>query len=435
MKKQTYLSLYLSIIFSYIAIGQEWSLKDCLSYAYLNNKEILTDSQNVNLSELDRKMSFSKLLPELVFDADIDHYWKIPTQAYPGELFGGEPGTRVNVPVGTSWTSNYGFTARINLINVDAWKTIKLNSLKKQAALSSTNSLKKILKRNITIAYYSMQLQEKNRKMALERYEKYKLIHELILKQFNEGIIDKISFNYSIGILSELEENLKNKEADLQKSSLDLKFWIGLPFKDALTVSSLELLPSFLPVDFDATSLPDFEKEESKVKLEKQKYLISKSFFYPNLSLVGNYKESGFSDDFDELLQKESQYGSGFVGLRLSIPLLSIKNIYRIKKQKVAINKSELAFEEYKKEREKTFLTTNIEIDNIKKAITYRKKRLELYKENEHLSLEKINKGIINMTELKKIQEESLNAQDILSLAILDYLKLYVKHNYLQSNN
>ncbi len=435
MKKQACLSLYLCLMFSHIAISQEWNLENCLSYAYLNNKEILVDSKNLSLIGVDRKKSFSKLLPDLTFDADMDHYWEIPIQAYPAEIFGGEPRTTVTVPVGTSWTSNYGLTANLNLVSVDTWKTIKMYSLKKQAVQSSTKSLKKLLKKNVTIAYYSMQLQDKNRKIALERFEKYKLIHELILKQFNQGIIDKISLNYSISLLSELEENLKNKEADFQKSSLDLKFWIGFPLKKPLTVSRLEVIPSFLPGDFDVSLLPDFDKEKSKIELEKQKYLINKSSFYPKLSLVANYKKSGFGDDFEELRQGQSQFSSGFLGLRLSIPLLSANNIYNIKKQRIAINKSELEFEEYKEEREKTFLTNSIEMNNIIKVIKYGKKRLALSKENEDLSLEKIEKGIINMTELKKIQEEFLDAQDRLSLAELEYLKLYVKQNYLQSNN
>ncbi len=435
MKKQACLSLYLCLMFSHIAISQEWNLEKCLSFAYLNNKEILVDSKNLTLIELDRKMTFSKLLPELAFDANIDHYWEIPIQAYPGEIFGGEPGTTVTVPVGTSWTSNYGLTANLNLVSVDTWKTIKMYSLKKQAVQSSTKSLKKLLKKNVTIAYYSMQLQDKNRKIALERFEKYKLIHELILKQFNQGIIDKIAFNHSISILSELEENLKNKEADFQKSSLDLKFWIGFPLKKTLTIPALEVIPAFLPSDFDVSMLPDYDKEKSKIELEKQKHRIDKSSFYPKLSLVANYKKSGFGDDFEELQQTESQFSSGFLGLRLSIPLVSVKNIHNVKKQSVAIDKSELEFEKYKEEREKTFLTNTIEMNNIIKAIEYGKKQLRLSEENENLSLEKIEKGIINITELKTIQEEFLDAQDRLSLAQLEYLKLYVKQNYLQNYN
>ena len=59
--------------------------------------------------------------------------------------------------------------------------------------------------------------------------------------------------------------------------------------------------------------------------------------------------------------------------------------------------------------------------------------KLRLAEENERLSIQKIESGIIDMLQLKQIQQDLMDEQNKYNQAITNYLKHYVESIYLQS--
>ena len=154
----------------------------------------------------------------------------------------------------------------------------------------------------------------------------------------------------------------------------------------------------------------------------------------PTISLAGYYDKSGFGNKLVTLKHASAWYGSGFIGLKVKIPLLDYGKIYSLKKKKSVLIQKKKEFVEYMNNQEKEYMQEQINIRHSLKSIEYQRRRVEIIEENERLSMAKIRKGIIDMDQLKEVQRDLLSAQEEYKKSQLDYLKSYVICVYLQCN-
>jgi outer membrane protein TolC len=396
-----------------------------------NNKNVLSQVQNQVMSMIDKKAALSQLIPEVEFTAGLDYYWKIPIQAFPAEIIGEEAGTFVAIPTGTPWMGNYGLQMRMKLLNVEAWQNIKLSTLKQQSIQNETLSLRKILSRNVSMAFYMVSQQYENVNIAHSQYDNYKEIHRLITLQFENGLLDKISFNQSVSLLKKQEENCSKSESVLQNALLDLKFWMGYPLNAELFINNENVLFFDESVGFNVELLPNYEIEKTKVDIANQQYKFAIAGLYPIINFKGNYGQSGFG-------QKISQYDwytSGFVGIEVRIPILWMTKAYSLKRQKLIRKQSEYEFSSYMEKQENEYLKKTVLLDEALKSIYIQRENVKLATENEQLSKQKIEKGIIDMVQLKQVQQDLIRSHELLSTAQINYIKQCVEINYLQNKN
>jgi outer membrane protein TolC len=422
-----------AVIILFLSSGvsaQEWTLEGCLAYAMENNKTLLGQEQNRSAAAIDKTSAWAGLAPEVEFAAGMDYYWRIPIQTFPAELVGGEPGTTLAVRTGTPWMGNYGLQARMKLVDVETWQNIKLAALQQQAAKNEVRSFEKLLSRNVGMAFYMAQQQAENLRIAKRRYDNYDKIHFLISEQFDKGLTDKISFNQSASLLKEQEENLLKAESALENALLDLKFWMGWPMDEELSVSGDRTFLPALYGEFDAERLPDYEAQRSRVDIARQQHRSARARLYPTLSLKSGYGQSGFG----EKLSRTDWYTSGFVGATLSIPLFSPTKTFSPKRQRHLAQQAEYDFDVWRQSRQRDYLQNIVLLDEAAKSLEIQRENVALAEENERLSRQKIEKGIIDMVQLKQVQQDLTSAQEALSNAQINYLKQSVEINYLQSN-
>ncbi len=422
------IGLLLFLLFDLSA--QQWTIDSCLAYAMDNNKSLLSQAQSQSAATIDKRTAWAQLAPEVEFAAGLDYYWQIPIQTFPAEIIGGEQGTFVAVPTGTPWMGNYGLQARMKLVDVEAWQNIKLSALRQQAAQSEFQSLKKLLSRNVSMAFYMVQQQQENLEIAQKRHDNYIEIHRLIAQQFDKGLTDKISFNQSASLLKEQEENHLKATFALQNALLDLKFWMGYPLDSELSINGEKAFFPSIDKGFSAELVPDYEVQKSKVDMAKQQYKSAIAGLYPTLNLKSGYGQSGFG----EKLGQSDWYTSGFVGIGLSIPIASLTKAYAPKRQKYLIRQAEYAFSAYRENQQKEYMQKTVLLNEALKSLQIQRESVELAEENEQLSRQKIEQGIINMVQLKQVQQDLTRLQQALSNAQINYLKQCMEINYLQSN-
>jgi outer membrane protein TolC len=410
--------------------AQQWTLDSCLVYAMDNNKSLLSQVQNQSAATIDKKTAWAQLAPEVEFAAGLDYYWQIPIQLFPAEIIGGEQGTFVTVPTGTPWMGNYGLQARMKLVDVEAWQNIKLSALWQQATQSEFQSLKNLLSRNVSMAFYMVQQQQENLDIARKRHDNYAEIHRLISQQFYKGLTDKISFNQSASLLKEQEENHFKAASALQNALLDLKFWMGYPLDSKLSISDNKTTLPVGSMGFSAELLPDYEVQKSKVDVVKQQYKSAIARLYPALNLKSGYGQSGFG----EKLGQSDWYTSGFVGIGLSIPLVSLAKAYAPKRQKYLIRQAEYEFSVYQENQQKEYLQKTVLLNETLKSLQIQRENVGLAEENEQLSIQKIERGIIDMVQLKQVQQDLTRSQEALNHTQINYLKQCIEIKYLQSN-
>ncbi|TWF35263.1 outer membrane protein TolC [Chitinophaga polysaccharea] len=407
------------------------SLQQCLDYASAHNQELLVKAQSADAATQDRKAAAAALLPDITITAAVNNYWKIPVQVFPGELVGRPPGTFVPVRMGTPWMGNYGAEASLLLVDVKTWQNIRLAKLQQQAANSEYHSLQRLLRKNVRMAYYSAQLQQDYLAVTQQLYSNYQQIHDLVLLQFNKGLTDKIAFNQSAALLKNRQLAVQQATASLQEAWLDLKFWMGFPPDSLLHTQSADPLPPLDIPNYNATQLPDYEAEQLKVSIAAQQYRHIQASLYPSLHLKGSYQQLGFGDQIN-FVTRSPWFTVGFAGVELRFPLSWSNISAKPRSMKAQWQASSSRFKQYEAAQEKKYRQEKLLLEKAAGDIQVLKENIALAQENETLSRQKINKGIIDMIQLKEIQQDLYDAEVKLNDARTDFFKHYTELNYLQ---
>lgn len=414
-----------------------WDLEMCIEYAKENNKELLSQTQRMKLSEFEVKNSKSKLIPEIEGTVELNHYWAIPVQVFPGELVGQPAGTYIPVELGTPFMGNIGVQANWTILDPSLYQKIKEKELQEQVSNYKLESVQQSLIRNVRMAYYQSILKGKQVENTKKELDNYTITHDLINQKFDKGLTDKITVNQSKSILNSIRQNLTNAKLEQQKALLSLKFWMAYPMNDTIKLISIPTLETAWSskASFSVEYLPDYHLQKSEVLLAKQKLKYIHSQLYPSLSIQAGYSKLGFGDKLN-FVTEQQWFNSGFVGLNLTVPLFSFsKHIYQPKKQKALIEAMELEFEEYQEEARKKFLNEKMALAAALIKVNTQEEQVQLAKENLQLSREKIEKGIVDMISLKQIFQDLNKAQERLYSARLEALQHHVALDYLQQNN
>lgn len=409
-----------------------WTLDQCLEYATVHNHQLLAENLSAQAAVQDRKAAAAKLLPEINIKGDISNYWKIPVQVFPGELVNKPPGTFVPVRMGTPWMGSYGADADLPLLDVQTWQRVKLARLQQQAAQSEYHSLLKTLLKNVRIAWYTAQQLQTYAAITTQLYENYRRTHELITLQLTKGFTDKIAFNQSAVLLKNREQEYLKANATLQQSYLDLKFWMGYPLETPLPLAPAEELPPLAIAAFNDQQLPGYESEQWKVELARQDYQSALAARYPGLHIKGTWEQLGFGDK-SNFITRSPWFTVGFAGVQLSMPLSLSSMIYHPRSRKAQWEAARQQLENYSNEQEKKYQQEKILLSQAAGNMTLQQENIRLATENEQLSTLKINKGIIDMIQLKEVQKDLYDAQQLLNEARMDFYKHYTEINYLQN--
>nr|WP_295876903.1 TolC family protein [uncultured Chitinophaga sp.] len=407
------------------------SLQQCLDYAGTHHQELLAKAHSAAAAVQDRKAATAKLLPDITVTAAVNNYWKIPVQIFPGELAGQPAGTFVPVRMGTPWMGNYGAEATLPLVDVKTWQQIKLARLQQQSGASEYRSLQRSLQKNVRMAYYSAQLQQDYLTVAQQLYSNYQQIHDLIKLQFEKGLTDKIAFNQSATLLKNRQQAMQQASVSLQEAYLDLKFWMGFPLDSQLTTQVADPLPPVEISHYNSSQLPDYETEQLKVAVAAQQYHNTKAAYYPSLHLKGSYQQLGFGDQLN-FITRSPWFTVGYAGVELRFPLSWSNFSAKPRSAKAQWQAASSRFKQYESEQEKKYRQEKLLLEKASADIQLQQENIRLAQENETLSTQKINKGIIDMVQLKEIQQDLYDAQVKLNDARTDFYQHITELNYLQ---
>ncbi|WP_257667084.1 TolC family protein [Parapedobacter tibetensis] len=417
-----------------IASAQEWTLESCLQYGLQHSRELLVAEKESEVAEVGQRKAISALLPEVDGTAGLDHYWKIPVQVFPGELLGQPEGTFVPVRLGTPWTGTFGAEGRLPIVDAQAWGEIKMAALKQQAAQERQQNLDKTLVRNIRMAFYHTSLGMETIQLTESRLERVSEMHGLISRLFKSGLTDKIAFNQSLTLLKDREEAALAAKSDSDAALLDLKFWMGYPLDSVLTINPGTLgTYSAMSDAFDPSLLPEYGNRRLQADLATQQWKNTKKALLPTLALTAGYSKMGFGSSLD-FIGESTWFASGYVGLQLRVPLFSMaKMAHNPKEQRLRAETAAIEFEQYQQSEQKRYMEERLQLNKSLTRVRIQEERMALAQENEVLAAQKLEKGIIDMLELKDVQQELDQVHTQLNQAKLEYFRHQVTIQYLQN--
>ncbi|PKA81937.1 outer membrane protein TolC [Ulvibacter sp. MAR_2010_11] len=409
-------------LFVSCAFSQEESisltLEEAVNIAIENNT-------NLNKAKIDEQIVQAQIaevkgraLPQISGSGQFSDNFSLATQQLPGEFFGGEPGTTVDVAFGNRYNLTAGVNVQQQLLDFQLFNSVRaakaLETLQELQTLQTTEDL--II--NVVQVYIQIQVTEKQIQLLQENYNRTNSLVELSDAKYEEGIIRKLDLNQLIVNRSNLNTQIEDVRFTRNEQVRLLNLYLNIPISTSVTLTEKleDRAPYPIEEGLNVASNIQFQQMEQQLDLALLDEKQVKSRYLPTLSAYFNYNYQGNSNELTVSSPDYQDQWNGNWGLTASIPIfdgfqrskqLQQKQLTtkKLEEDKINLNNSiQKAYEDAKEQ----LLLSNTQIES-------QQSNMELAKENYAGIKLSYNEGVADLTEL-------LDAEFALQQAQSNYL-------------
>lgn len=334
---------------------------------------------------------------------------KLNTSFVPAELFGGPAGTYRPVNFGQKYESNVTFSPQIDLINPYAAALIKTAKTNEQ--LTRVNNLldKKAVYESISASYHNILSYQGQILVTHKSLANADTLCLILQNKHNEGIARKQDVNMALVNRLTVQDKLQQLEVQLEQQYNMLKILADIDSVTSVSITANEATMEITDLTKIATG--DLLQRQAELQTQYQQSTLraDKRWFYPTLNLFSSF---GLQQNTNNRFFDNSRwFGTSYVGLRLSIPLLpEFTKITTVKNDKInlqiarnnwqhsvlqdRINNNQLVLDEQKAKKS---YRAAVQIEALRKDSYY--KNLNIYRE-----------GLLTAADLIESFEDWLNS-------------------------
>lgn len=298
------------------------TLKQCIEYGLKNNRNNTIYANQKLIADARAKQVLADYLPRVSLSSTLDNNLKLQQSLIPAGVLGPDE-------IQFSFTQKFNSNALAQLDQVIFDKSLltglKANKYNKVEADLNIEQSQELIIYNISTAYF--QIFVCNQQLKLLEYNKgtYEKQMEIYSLQVSKGItlqkdLDKVSVDYSNNI-----SQIRVAQSNLQLAKNQLKFEMGFPINDPLTIDLSTKTETPVPFDdsnktFSPASRVDYKLAELSIKVLEIEQSRIKAEAFPKLSGYARYGAVGFGNNLKGAYAELLPYST--IGLKLNIPIL-----------------------------------------------------------------------------------------------------------------
>ncbi|RKR82725.1 outer membrane protein TolC [Mucilaginibacter gracilis] len=416
-----------------------FSLADCIKYAYEHQDSVLNAQLDVKSAEFKVKETTGIGLPQVSGSVNFQDYLKVPTILIPDfvspAVYGVIKSQNIKdgngqaivaptqfAPFSGSFTQKYNNTFGLDvsqilfdgsyLVGLQASKTYKELSQKSLTRTKIATNL------NVTKAYYQVLVNNEQIKLLDANIKQLKQQLDETTAQNKQGFVEKIDVQRLEVQYNNLVTNRENVVRSLVLTYEMLKFQMGMPIgrdlilKDKLEDVKLDNNVAETSVD---TSFYRKRIEFSLLETSKQLNLLDlkrkKSQYLPSLIAFGNTGIQFQDNSIGNLYN--TNYPSTYVGVKLSVPIFNgFQRKYQVKQSEIAVLKSQNDIENLKNGLSLQADAARINYANGVQSLNNQKRSRELAQEVLRVSKIKYEQGVGSSIEVTQAQTALENADN-----------------------
>ncbi|MBS1524323.1 MAG: TolC family protein [Bacteroidetes bacterium] len=394
-----------------------YSLKDCINYAYAHQDTVLNAQLDTKSAEYKVKETTATGLPQISGSANFTDYLKIPTTLIPGQFFGQPAGTFVPVQFGVKYQSNLGLS--LSQLLFDASYLVGLKASRTYKELSQRNYTRSKIDANVNVtkAYYQVLVSNEQVKLLDADLVQLKQQVDQTAAQNKQGFVEKIDVQR---IQVQYNNLVTMRENTLRLLALNyqlLKFQMGMPVDAELVLTDkLEDVSMADPQENNSDTTfyhnrIEYNLLETQEKLNELDVANKKAHFYPTLSLNANYNSSYQNNNFGNLYS--SNFPSSYVGLTLNVPIFSSGlRINQLRESKIEVLKSQNDLANIKNGILLQANASHITYINSLKSLDNQKENQKLAQEVLRVSKIKYQQGVGSSIEVTQAQTDLESADN-----------------------
>ena len=437
-KKGIFLLIFFGVLFFSAAIvaQKQWTLEECINYAYENNLVIQQSMLNVESSDLDLMQSKLNLAPSLNASASQNFGW------------GRSPDPQTNIYATQQTQSTYfNINSDVTLFNgLQQMNIIRKAQFDYLAKKYESDKIRNDISLNIAAGYllilFNIELVNNSQRQVDISKEQISRTE----KQVEAGALARGNL-YDIQAQSATEEAalIANKNK-LGLAYLDLMQLLDLEATNEFDIDkpNLEITgqPSLLPPEMiynkSLALMPEIKSAELRLESAGRTLAISQGARSPRIFASGNIgtlysdqiKENlGFDENgviWGNTIPFNSQFvdnRSGSIVFGMSIPIFNGYQVStNIKKSKIYYENVNLELEIEKNRLRKNIESSYSDAIGAYQTFIARNKSVDALKESFNYTEEKFNVGMVNSTDYNVSKIQLANAEADLASAKFDYI-------------
>ena len=426
MKKNSYFSLILIVLFAFVAGAQtkKWTLEECVQYALENNISIKQTELDTKTATIDKQTAVGNFLPSL--NVSSNHSWNI--------------GLNQDITTGLLRNQTNQFTSASANVGIDSYKGLQNQNNLRRANLALVASKYQLLKMqedvalNVANAFLQVLFNKENLKVQQEQLLNNEKQLNRSIELVNAGSIPRGDMLDIKANLAQNRQNLVVAQNNLLISKLSLAQLLQLKEFETFDVvdetsmgqnnTILAQSPSEI-LEKAKESRTDLKIAQTNLEIAQKNLAIAKGAYLPTLqgfygfnsrisyadaaAIVGGNLVTRPANPF--WTQFQDNKGQSF-GAQLTIPVFngfSVKN--NVERSKVALERSKNNLQQQNLDLQRTiyaaFTDAKGALNANETAITSFEARQEAYL----YAKEKFDVGLLNSFDYNQAQTLMINAQ------------------------
>jgi len=413
----------------------EFSITQCVEYAYKNNLQVKNALLNIKSQEAINKEVTASALPTVTATVGGVNYLELPVSLLPGEIFGGTAGSFIPVRFGTKFNANASL--QLQQLLFDGQVFVALQARRATIALQqkSAEVTEEMIKTNIHKIYYQLVVSKTQITLLDANIERLQKLEHDTRELYKNGFVEKLDLDkIAVQIANLQTEKLKATNA-IEIGYIGLKTLLGMPVKDTLIltdkISEEQIITDVASnQDYAYTDRKEFQAVSLGKKLNEYNIKRYQLSYLPTIAMSGAFTKNAQRNQFN-FFKGGDWFTTSFVGLNISTP------IFDGFARKARITKAKIDLQQTENQLQNLRLTIDAEVTQAKmnfataiSTLSYQKKNMQLAESVYAQTKKKYEIGTGSNIEITAAQTDLVTAQTnyigamySAIIARVDYLK------------
>jgi len=413
----------------------EFSITQCVEYAYKNNLQVKNALLNIKSQEAINKEVTASALPTVTATVGGVNYLELPVSLLPGEIFGGTAGSFIPVRFGTKFNANASL--QLQQLLFDGQVFVALQARRATIALQqkSAEVTEEMIKTNIHKIYYQLVVSKTQITLLDANVERLQKLEHDTRELYKNGFVEKLDLDkIAVQIANLQTEKLKATNA-IEIGYIGLKTLLGMPVKDILIltdkISEEQIITDVASnQDYAYTDRKEFQAVSLGKKLNEYNIKRYQLSYLPTIAMSGAFTKNAQRNQFN-FFKGGDWFTTSFVGLNISTP------IFDGFARKARITKAKIDLQQTENQLQNLRLTIDAEVTQAKmnfataiSTLNYQKKNMQLAESVYAQTKKKYEIGTGSNMEITAAQTDLVTAQSnyigamySAIIARVDYLK------------
>lgn len=402
------------------------TLPEAIDYAIEHKADAEKARLNIRKGDAEIAEVKANALPKITVNSTTNYNPLLQQNVLPGEMFG-LPGQNVKVSFGQKWQSTNMVQLQQILFNQSVFTGLKAAKSTKEFYLINAQLTEEQIIEKVADAYYQVYQAQQMLKNLKDNLDIAEQTIKIIKGLYDAGLAKKIDYDRTLVSVNNLKANQQQLINAVQLSENALKFMIGMPMEQEISLPEGTFEPSILVAD----NTPDFSERTELKLLNKQVELLnwkkkaSEAEYYPTATLLANYGWLGQGAKFPFWHgEKDKVYWSDMatVGLNISIPIFNgFSTKSKVEQDKIEIEKAQADLKETELGLSLAYHNAATQLQNGLITIKNQENNVQLAEEVMDNTRSNYQYGLATLNDILDAERDLADAKNNLTKSKLDY--------------